>query len=216
MRGQSDIACLRATFRWLFGVEADNKTPGGCGASADATERSEGRRRARDPAGRSYFLGFAARAFRVEAASKRRCASPPQGEGCGPTTLRVGCVASFACRLYQRLTPARVVPSKLIGWSAQRHRVSRPARRHEHRRVSEPAGGGGWPERPEVAENNARPNRGVEAASKKCSASTSQKWAGRSPRQRRPASSPRRLRPTNGVEAAPQNNTRRMEPVDIL
>ena len=85
--------------------------------------------------------------------------------------------------------PAEVVPSKLIGWSAQRHRVSRPARRHEHRRVSEPAVGGGWPERPEVAESSeakielqspqqyriAARAFGVEAASKRRCASPPQR-----------------------------------------
>ena len=34
---------------------------------------------------------------------------------------RVGRVASFVGRFYQCLTPAEVIPSKLIGWSAQRH-----------------------------------------------------------------------------------------------
>ena len=45
------------------------------------------------------------------------------------------CVASFVVRLYQRPMPAEVVPSRLIGWSAQRHPSARG-----RRRARDPAG----------------------------------------------------------------------------
>ena len=49
--------------------------------------------------------------------------------GCGPTTLRVGRVASFVVRLYQRLTPAEAITSMVSG-----------ALREGRRRARDPAG----------------------------------------------------------------------------